>query len=1143
MKRVIDPELLRSVLSVGQGKRYWRSPEELMDDPAFRAALEREFPDMASELPDGPSRRRFLALMGASLALAGINGCQYVQPPEVKIVPYVMQPEGLVLGKPLYYATTFPLSGYGCGLLVESHEGRPTKIEGNPTHPASLGGTSAYAQASVLNLYDPERSQTITHRGAVRPWGELVEVIRGRLNRKEGKQIAILTEALSSPTLDWQLAEFRKEYQDKIKWAVHEPAALTGRDEGAAVAFGKPVEVVLKVEQTPRLVPAFVGEEHHPEGEHVAKPRSEEVGTTTVLRADVIVALDSDFLNSGPGHLAYARGFAARRRQGGKETKYGLNRLYSIESTFSVTGGNADNRLSVRPAEVELFTRALAAKLELSSVEAPKLSEEQTRWVEEIAKDLKGREKGTTLIVPGDGQPVAVHILAHAINDKLGNLGKTVEVLPAFRPGHGKDGPDWTLAHLTEAIQKKEVDTLLIFSGNPVYTAPGDVPFKSVLTDRLAQDNEWLVVRLGSHFDETSRLSHWHIPESHYLETWSDALAYDGTASVVQPLIAPLYSSKSAHEIFAALTHKKIRGPGGDAKPITDYDERPANELVKAYWRDVKGVGKSGFEKFWEKSLHDGVLAGTAPRAEDAKFSGDLAKLGPAPKLADGYDLVLLPDPAVYDGRFGNNGWLQEMPKPITKLTWDNAALMSFATARKLGVRTLATGPAGSTESFRGGEHGDSLADMVRVKLGDHTVEMAAFVVPGHPDGVLTLHLGYGRTHAGKTGNGAGFDVYPLRKANGPAFLSGAEVSKADRTYRLACTQGHWNMYGRDPVRSSSKEEFEKDPYFATRTLEEMRQHAHRSAHPKSEGGEEHEGKELGAPSRKHSLSTLYNNAGTPEGDPFQYHTYKWGMAVDLSACTGCSACVIACQSENNIPVIGKDQVTRGREMHWMRIDRYFQTAEKDSEPIRNPNIYFQPVMCQHCENAPCELVCPVEATNHGDEGTNDMIYNRCVGTRYCANNCPYKVRRFNFYQFSDYVTASLKLMNNPEVTVRTRGVMEKCSFCIQRIAYARIEAAKEALDELELPEAKRKRFDPKRTFENGTKHVAVIHDGEVVTACQAACPSEAIVFGDLNDKKSRVARLQDSTLAYGLLAELGTRPRVAYLGSVRNANPALEKK
>jgi molybdopterin-containing oxidoreductase family iron-sulfur binding subunit len=587
--------------------------------------------------------------------------------------------------------------------------------------------------------------------------------------------------------------------------------------------------------------------------------------------------------------------------------------------------------------------------------------------------------------------------------------------------------------------------------------------------------------------------------------------------------------------VFSALTHKKLPEPSGETKSITDYDERPPYEEVRAYWRDVRKLGGGNFERFWQKALHDGIIAGTAPQPITPKYAGDPAKLGPAPKVEGDYDLVILPDPAVHDGRYANNGWLQELPKPLSKLTWDNAALMSYETAKRLDIRRRKEYAVGSTDSWRGGEHGDSVGDMVVIKVGDREVEMAAFVMPGHADGVVTVHLGYGRKFAGRVGTGAGFDVYPLKPTGSANFRSNVQIRRAGRTYRLACTQGHWNMAGRDPVRSSTAEEFKKDPLFATRTLEE--QHQHHLDHERH-GGEKSSEKEpekgSAAPSRRHELPTLYKNADG--SDPHEYPTYKWGMAIDLGACTGCSACVVACQSENNIPIVGKDQVTRGREMHWMRIDRYFQTSTDRKDPAERPNVYFQPLLCQHCETAPCELVCPVEATAHGDEGTNDMVYNRCVGTRYCANNCPYKVRRFNYLQFSDYVTASLKLMRNPEVTVRTRGVMEKCSFCIQRISYARIEAAKEALDEMDLPLEKRSRYDPER------KHVAVIHDGEVVTACQAACPTEAIIFGDLNDKNSRVRRLQDTNLAYGLLAELGTRPRVAYLGSVRNPNPALEK-
>jgi molybdopterin-containing oxidoreductase family iron-sulfur binding subunit len=1089
MKTPIDPELLRDRLSVAQGKQYWRSLEELAEDPGFQDMLLREFPNQAYAWTDALSRRNFLTLMGASLALAGLGGC--TRRPTETIMPYVRQPERMILGKPLFYATTMTLGGYGTGLLVESHEGRPTKIEGNTKHPTSLGATSVHAQAAILGLYDPDRSQTVQYRQRVRTWSDVVEELRRRLGpqskRAKGKGLAILTETVGSPTLAWQLGAFLTDYP-QAQHFLYEPWSRDSVAEGARLAFGKPTGV------------------HY-----------------QLAGADVIVALDADLLGSLPGHLAYTHDWAARRRDAGG--KAGMNRLYAVEATLTITGAVADNRLSLPPSQVEGFARALAGKLGVEAVEAPKLEGRPAAWIDVLARDLtrkdgKSRPAGTTLVVAGDGQPPAVHAVVHAINAKLGNLGKTVvltaPVLPSIKLPKEKV-PDRSsmssLDRLRKAIEGGKIDTLLILGGNPAYTAPADIPLAELLQNKLL-DRNWLAVHLGTHFDETSRLCQWHIPEAHFLESWSDARAHDGTASIVQPLIAPLYSGRSAHEVLAALSRRK-NGEGG--KTSSDYDERSPYQLVRDYWRAHRPerTAKEDFERFWQTTLHDGVIDGTKfPALEKPALQDGWAKrIGPPPKASGGaageVELIFALDPAVYDGRFANNGWLQEMPKPLTKLTWDNAVLMSPATADKLGVKWR-------IGAWKGGEHGDSIVSVVRLEHGEGVLEAPAWILPGHADGAVTLHLGYGRTRAGKVGTGVGVDANTVRNASHPRFLTGVRISKVDgKSHTLACTQGHFNMAGRDPARSATLAEYKKDPHFATR---------HDLA-----GG--HNGK------GRHELPTLY----PPD---HQYNGYKWGMALDLSTCTGCSACVVACQAENNIPVVGKDQVTRGREMHWLRIDRYFETRRDDKERIDQLRVHFQPVMCQHCENAPCEVVCPVEATVHGDEGTNDMVYNRCVGTRYCSNNCPYKVRRFNFLQYSDYTTPSLKLMYNPDVTVRTRGVMEKCTFCIQRIAYARIEASKEALDN------PGQRADPHQRKVQGAD-VAYIRDGEVVTACQAACPAGAIVFGDLNDKDlkgqkrpgSAVWRMHQSELRYDLLGDLNTRPRAFYLAELHNPNPELEGK
>jgi molybdopterin-containing oxidoreductase family iron-sulfur binding subunit len=1079
MPPTFDLATIRERLGAANGKQYWRSLEELADEPGFREMLQREFPRQASEWTDGVSRRHFLSLMGASLALAGLSGCS--QRPAEKIVPYVRQPEELLPGKPLFYATAMTLAGYATGLLIESHEGRPTKAEGNPQHPISLGATDIAAQASLLTLYDPDRSQTVSFKGQIRNWDGAVSAIRERLRRGDGKGkgLFILTEAVSSPTLAAQLEDFLgPERFPEARWHQYEPTAADNALAGSRSAFGRPLH------------------SYH-----------------RVAKADVVVALDSDFLSCGPGHLLNAREFAARRRRAGTDAK--MNRLYCVECTPTSTGASADNRLRLRASQVDAFARALASHLGVAGVKSPSLTDEPGRWAEVVAADLKAQSPGHTLVIPGDGQPAAVHALAHAMNAHLGNLGETVVLTEPVlaRPSNNLE----SLSELVQALVNDEIDTLLILGGNPAYSAPADLRFAERLLEK-ARGKDTLFVHLGTYFDETSECCHWHIPEAHYLEAWSDARAVDGTASVVQPLIAPLYAGRSAHELLSALVGQ---------------EDRSAYTLVRETWRKHwQLTGSSGdYEKYWRRVLHEGIVPDTALPPVRASLRADWGKDLPAesPK-ADGLELVLSPDPVLFDGRFANNAWLQELPKPMTRLTWDNAALLSPKTARDLGVgtRTLQSG---------GGEHGGAHCDVIRIDAGRAALEIPVWIAPGHADGAITLHLGYGRDRAGRVGgtrqHPVGVNANLLRTTARPAIVPGVKVTRTGKQSLVACVQGHHNieqekdlLRERGIVRSATRAQYEENPQFA-------------------QGHEEPGKSEAKAPEKKlhggrKELPTLY--------PPHPYLGHKWGMAIDMTTCVGCSACVVACQAENNIPVVGKREVLNGREMHWLRVDRYWEGTPD------NPSVYFQPLPCMHCENAPCEQVCPVEATVHSDEGTNDMVYNRCVGTRYCSNNCPYKVRRFNFlfYAESIYETPSLKLLQNPDVTVRSRGVMEKCSYCIQRINYARVEAEKEAVREKELArkskdhvppdgadlraeEAGRSRLDPARPG------VAVIFDGEVVTACQAACPAEAIVFGDLNDPTSRIAKLDNSPLNYRLLNEdLNTRPRTTYLAAVRNPNPAL---
>jgi len=1020
----MDLATVRAKLQSKTGKQYWRTLEELAGDPEFTELLHREFPRQApSEWDDGVDRRDFLKLMAASLAFAGLSGCG--RTPEQVVVPYVKQPEGLTLGRPQFYATAMPFGADAVGLLVESHEGRPTKIEGNPDHPSSLGATNVFAQASVLNLYDPDRAQTVTKFGEIQTWSLFVEsaqALAAGLKGSNGAGFRILTGLVTSPTLAAQIQSLLTLFP-KAKWHQWEPAVGDGAREGAKLAFGSYLNTVYRPE-----------------------------------KADVILSLDSDFLGSGPGHIRYAREFSRRRKLNGPTDT--MNRLYVVEPTPSVTGATADHRLPLRASEVELFARALAAKLGLGGT--PPAAE---KWLDGVAKDLQNH-KGTSLVVAGEHQPAEVHALAHAINAALGNVGTTLYYTESVEP-HPVNNLD-SFRELCADIDAGKVETLLILGVNPVYTAPHDFDFASKIKfDSQANSKKVKnTIYVGSHFDETAELCDWHVAESHYLETWGDARAFDGTLSVIQPLIAPLYHTHSAREVLAAF---------GDKPGISDYD----------FLRDrLKAANPSAeFEKFWRKSLNDGVVAGSAfaPANPSLKFGSASLPAAKTPS-ADEIEFIFRPDPCVYDGRFANNGWLQELPKPVTKLTWDNAALVSPKTGEKFSLT--------HDIAARGGEHGKVYSNVIDISLSNSKVTAAAWRVPGQADGTIVLPLGYGRKKAGYTGTNKGFNAYAVRTSDALwiASASASAIKKTGEDYPLACTQYHFSMEGRQILATGTLEEYRKNPNFANE---------HAQLPPK----------EL----------SLYK--GEAE---FPYDRDKWAMAIDLNKCNGCNACVVACQSENNIPVVGKDQVMRGREMHWIRIDRYYEKSVKSAtndpssydDSLFNPPTFFQPVPCQQCENAPCEQVCPVGATVHSAEGLNDMVYNRCVGTRYCSNNCPYKVRRFNFLRFQDWETPQLKLLRNPEVTVRSRGVMEKCTYCVQRINNARIDAEKSN---------------------------APIHDGAIVTACEQACPTEAIVFGNANDKNSRVAKLKAQQRNYTLLGELNARPRTTYLAAVRNPNPELE--
>ena len=985
-------------------RTYWRSLAQVEGAPDFRDALEREFLEEGpSEHSEGISRRDMMMLLGASLSLAGLSGC--IRRPVEEIVPYVNAPEDIVPGVPRYYATTMPFRRSAYGLIVESHEGRPTKIEGNPSHPSTLGASNSLVQASVLGLYDPDRSQSVTQQGARKSWADFVAAW-GQLAQAHaadgGAGLGILSESFSSPTLARLSLELRERYP-KMQWATYDAVSDESRLAGLRAATGRDVDLLLHFD-----------------------------------RATVILALDADPLLTDPEMVRHARGFAAGRRAGA--TGATMNRLYAVEGVYSLTGAMADHRLRLQSRQIAPFLAALAVRLgaptaSLAGTAVPGLD---PRWIDALAKDLLAN-RGTGLIVAGDRQPPAVHAAVCALNTHLGNTGKTVTY---YEPKDAALPSLSSLVSLVAAMKAGTVQTLVVLGGNPVFDAPADLDFAGAMA-KVPN-----TIALGHTADETSAKATWHIPRAHYLESWGDTRAAGGTLSVVQPLILPLFGGKSAVEVLGLMAAAK---------------DRPGYDIVRETGQLL--MGEDAFDTKWNRVLHEGFLAGSefpevVPAATAAPFADLGSLIGAVRPDAGAVEIVFLPSPALHDGRFANEGWLQELPDPLTKLTWDNPALVSPKTAETLGLAN---------------------EQVIRVEYSGRSLELPVFILPGMADGVVALTVGYGRTRAGRIGTGVGFDAFTVRSSKAPGFDGGAKVTRAGRSFAMSVTQNHGSMEGRPLVRES--------------TVTALR------AEHKTEGGHG-KASALGVfPEETHHFSL------------WKEHTYdqgqQWGMTIDLNACIGCNSCVTACQSENNIPVVGKAQVAKGREMHWIRVDRYFS-----GEPTGSPEVVFQPVPCMHCEDAPCEQVCPVAATVHDAQGLNTMVYNRCIGTRYCSNNCPYKVRRFNFFNFTKNTPDVLKLAMNPDVTVRARGVMEKCTYCTQRINRVKIDAKLAGRP---------------------------IKDGDVKTACQQACPASAIEFGDLRDQSSRVVKAKADPRNYALLAELNTKPRTTYLTKVRNPNHDLD--
>lgn len=976
-------------------KEYWKSLEQLDADPEFQKFLRDEFPGVADEgQSDVVTRRKFLTLMGASFAMAGLAGCRR---PVEKIVPFVVSPEEAVPGVPVDYRTAMPFGNGAHGLTVRSFDGRPIKIEGNPLHPSTMGATNAFLQAEILGLYDPDRSILVLKENKPGTWEEFIvfwQPLFSQFLVNSGEGMAVISCPSSSPTLIRLQGLFKRSFP-KSRWVVYDPVSDEQIHIGVKAATGR------------NLLPVY----------HIEN-------------AKVIAALDSDFLALESESVRHGRQFADSRRIHFPED--GMNRLYVVESALSLTGSMADHRLRLPSSRVANFAAALALTLNdlnffAAGTEELDASIRQTvdqKWLKALAQDLIAHA-GECLVIAGRSQSIAVHALVLSINKALGNIGKTVE----YREATGDLLPDASeLAKLKYDVDQKKVNTLIVIGGNPLYDASITIDFAKI-------EN---TIHLSTYVDETSQQSTWHIPQTHFLEAWGDVSSIDSVLSVTQPLIQPLYDGKSDVELLHLLA--------------TGQDRR-GYELVRETWQEI--LPQTDWESAWRRVLHDGVFSApvtiVVPEilGEGVMRALKYYPVETVPPSKERLELVFKPSSHVYDGRYANNGWLLENPDPITKLTWDNAALVSPLTAQELGLKNN---------------------DVVRISIGEKAALLPVWLVPGQADHSVTVQFGFGRKAAGHVGNRIGENVYTLRSTVNSYIELGSVLAKTGKRRELASTQEHGSMEGRPIVREAVLEEYRRHPEFAKEMVE----------HP--------------------PLKSLWTEFTYDKG-------YQWGMIIDLNTCIGCGACTVACQSENNIPIVGKKQVANGREMHWIRVDRYFSGDQND------PQLVHQPMACQHCEMAPCESVCPVSATVHDSEGLNLMVYNRCVGTRYCSNNCPFKVRRFNFFNYYTKVWEVEKLQKNPNVTVRSRGVMEKCTYCLQRISQAKEKAQQEGRP---------------------------VQDGDFQTACQQVCPTRSITFGNILDPDSAVAKLKKDPREYGVLSELNLKARTTYLAKLRNPNPEL---
>ena len=1106
-----------------QPKVYWKSLDERVESPKFRQWAEREFPEGATVSTE-TDRRDFLKIMGASMGLAGLglSGCRF---PERRILPYAKQPEQLVPGVAMYYASSFPGSAENVPLIVETHEARPTKVEGNPSHAPSAGGCTSYAQASVLDLYDPDRLRGSRNKGgAMKP-----EAVRAFLDdlhathvKSKGQGLALVLPQTTSPSIERLIGEL-KTAMPKALIARHEAVDFRTGERALRGITGKPLRAVYHLDKAKR-----------------------------------VLTLDSDCLATEPGHLANARAFAKGRHVVDHSDAPKMNRLYAIESNFTLTGAMADHRLRSASAHIPaIAARVLLEVIDQDAVDSPfssellqhvrkqaataRLGADTLAWLKACVADLHEFHDGRAVVVPGAQQSAQVHVLAYVINQLLGADGVSV----TYHEVADEPAPQ-SLPDIVAALNGRRVTDLVLLGGNPVYDAPADLRF----ADAVRKAGR--VIRLGYHADETSQAADVRIAQSHYLESWGDGRAFDGTYVPVQPMILPLFETFSELEVLTALATGKIA-------------EGQGYEQVRETFETLSGQSDDlAFDTWLAEGVREGT-AFTAASVGNLKGGGTASRylanlvLQPVALSAERLECRVIPSTHAYDGRYNNNGWLMECPDPMTKLTWDNAISVSPKLAKHLGIAPgsgLLHGLGALQKPANTFDRNQERAPMAKVTVNGREMVGPVHIQPGLADWTLVLPLGFGRKATGRVGTrlrdpgkgtGIGFDFYPATTAASPALAVGAKIEiLADQPrYLLANTQEHWSMEGRAILRESTPEEYAHDPHFVD--------HLGAEAHSPPIYGK-HADKSLKEKTLKTPRgNSLYDHptipAAPPNVDVWQTEAGKaafkapqqWGMAIDLNSCIGCNACVIACQSENNIPIVGKDQVSRGREMHWIRLDRYYAAPEghETTELPEDPQVSFMGMACVHCENAPCESVCPVNATVHDEEGLNVMAYNRCVGTRYCSNNCPYKVRRFNFFDYNKRVRGDFykgpvgknfyedpdsqltRLQKNPDVTVRMRGVMEKCTYCVQRIQEAKInhkaEAAKAGrMADVEVP------------------------DGTIKVACQQTCPTGAITFGDITDETSEVYRMKQSERDYSVLGYLNVRPRTTYLAKLRNPNPKM---